>query len=147
MNKSFRGQLAPGKAQRIRLSTNNGLTGYKIAKFQIINKTPHGVDSTLVCKIFTTPKVDADASATINFDDPTLLAVSIYEDQAVKTSPPQGYEAVIFDNITFNQDIYVTMADTDTNSDPGNYYIELEQVKLDANEAAVATLKDMRGRE
>ena len=26
-----------------------------------------------------------------------------------------------------------------------NYYIELEQVKLDLNEATVATLKDMRG--
>jgi hypothetical protein len=28
-----------------------------------------------------------------------------------------------------------------------NYYIELEKVKLDLNEATVATLKDMRGRE
>jgi hypothetical protein len=28
-----------------------------------------------------------------------------------------------------------------------NYYLELEQVKLDLNEATVATLKDMRGRE
>jgi hypothetical protein len=147
MNKSFRGQLAPGKAQTIRLSTNNGLRGYKITKFQIINTTPHGVDSTLVCKVFTTPKKDADANTTINFDDPTLLAVAIYEDQAVKTSPPQGYETVIFDNMVFNQDIFVTMADTDTNTDPGNYYLELEQVKLDLNEATVATLKDMRGRE
>ena len=29
-------------------------------------------------------------------------------------------------------------------SEKNNYYIELEQVKLDLNEATVATLKDMR---
>ena len=52
----------------------------------------------------------------------------------------------MFDNVTFNQDIYVTH--TDTNSAiPINYYIELEQRKIDLNEATVATLKDMRGRE
>ena len=47
----------------------------------------------------------------------------------------------IFDNMTFNQDIYVTATSTDGNM---NYYVELEQVKLSKDEAAVATLKDMR---
>jgi hypothetical protein len=28
-----------------------------------------------------------------------------------------------------------------------NYYLELEEIKLSEHEAAVATLKDMRGRE
>jgi len=140
--KSFRGQMVPGTVDTIRLATNTGSKGYRITKFQIINKTPHGVDSTLVAKIFTIPQ--SSATATIDFSDNTLLGCAIYEDQASKTSPPQGYESVIFDNITFNQDIYVTMADTDTNTDPGNYYIELEQIKLDLNENTVATLKDIR---
>jgi hypothetical protein len=140
--KSFKGQITPGNTDTIHLSTRDGSIGYKIVKFQIINKTPHGVDSTLVAKIFSIPQTTA--TATIDFSDQTLLACAIYEDQAVKTSPPQGYEAVIFDNMVFNQDIYVTMADTDTNTDPGNYYIELEQIKLDLNENTVATLKDIR---
>jgi hypothetical protein len=140
--KSFKGQITPGNTDTIHLSTRDGSIGYKIVKFQIINKTPHGVDSTLVAKIFSIPQTTV--TATIDFSDQTLLACAIYEDQAVKTSPPQGYEAVIFDNMVFNQDIYITMADTDTNTDPGNYYIELEQIKLDLNENTVATLKDIR---
>ena len=41
---------------------------------------------------------------------------------------------------------YITLQDTQ-NAGGSNYYIELEQIKLDLNEATVATLKDMRGRE
>jgi hypothetical protein len=32
-------------------------------------------------------------------------------------------------------------------SEDCNYYLELEQIKLDLNQSTVATLKDMRGRE
>ena len=142
--KSFRGQMTPGSVQTINLATYNGSKGYKINKLQIINKTPHGVDSTLVCKIFTIPQTAASVSATIDFSDNTLLGCAIYEDQANKSSPPQGYETVIFDNMVFNQDIYITMADADGNTDPGNYYIELEQMSLSLDENTVATLKDIR---
>ena len=50
---------------------------------------------------------------------------------------------LFFDKMVFNQDIYVTHTD---NSSAGfiNYYIELEQIKLDTNANTVATLKDMR---
>jgi hypothetical protein len=37
MNKSFRGIIGDAEQQKIRLSTNNGLTGYKIKKFQTIS--------------------------------------------------------------------------------------------------------------
>jgi hypothetical protein len=33
--KSFRGKLADGEQERISLSTNNGLTGYRVTKFQL----------------------------------------------------------------------------------------------------------------
>ena len=49
----------------------------------------------------------------------------------------------VFDNITFNQDIYVTAVEL-AGGRPTNYHIELEQVKLDLNEQTVATLKDIR---
>ena len=51
--------------------------------------------------------------------------------------------AVVFDNVKFNQDIYITHQD-EAVGQSFNYYLELEQVKLDLNEATVATLKDMR---
>ena len=60
------------------------------------------------------------------------------------TEPPIIYIFPIFDNMTFNQDIYVTYKDDETAGKFINYYIELEQVKLDLNENTVATLKDIR---
>ena len=36
MIKSFRGKLADGGQDTIRLGTNKGLTGYRIIKFQVI---------------------------------------------------------------------------------------------------------------
>ena len=56
------------------------------------------------------------------------------------------HNIIIFDNTTINQDMFITHFDASVGK-PVNYYIELEQVKLDLNEATVATLKDMRGRE
>ena len=40
MRKTFRGQMTTGDTQIIRLSTNNGLTGYRIVKFQILSRNP-----------------------------------------------------------------------------------------------------------
>jgi len=52
---------------------------------------------------------------------------------------------VIFDNEVFNQDIYITYTDNGGGSNEDiNYYIELEQIKLDLSENTVATLKDIR---
>ena len=45
--------------------------------------------------------------------------------------------------MTFNQDIYVTHTDV-LGAGACNYYIELEQFKLDLSENTVATLKDIR---
>ena len=43
----------------------------------------------------------------------------------------------------FNQDIYLTHLESQGSS-AVNYYLELEQIKLDLNENTVATLKDIR---
>jgi hypothetical protein len=146
MKKSFRSRMTPGTVEKIRLSTNNGLIGYKIVKFQLINKNPHAVDAALVAKVFTTGTTETGAertaTATVNFTDPTLVAVAAYEDKASSNYPT--HETILFDNVTFNQDIYISMADADSSTEPGNYYLELEQVKLSKDEATVATLKDMR---
>jgi hypothetical protein len=143
MIKSFRAKIASSSQDTIRLSTNNGLTGYKIKKFQVIDAAPGANTVEIVAKIFSVEPTAIDG--TVNFNDPLLLAVAYYGDNA---GSQNGNEVgpIIFDNVTFNQDIFVTGVDV-AGGNSLNYYVELEQVKLDVNEAAVATLKDMRGTE
>ena len=38
--KSFRGQIAMGGQETIRLSTNQGTVGYKIKKFRLMSSAP-----------------------------------------------------------------------------------------------------------
>jgi len=139
MIKSYKGLLADGGQDTINLHTNDGKTGYKIVKFQLIGEQPSSVNSESTVKIY---KVEqTSVTDTIDLNDNTLLAVAYRETYAASTSnePP----AIIFDTEIVNQDIYVTHE----NTEPGkfcNYYIELEQIKLTENEALVAIIKDLR---
>ena len=140
MRKSFRGKLAHDETDRIRLSTNKGLIGYKIVKFQLMATTPGANTYEYLCQIF---KNDEDPSATVDFDNPNLMAAAYLEGN--NSTNYTDSQTVIFDNQTINQDMFVTGIDVDVGTIPFNYYIELEQVKLSQSEATVATLKDMRG--
>ena len=149
MNKTFRGLLANEEIEKIRLSTNDGLTGYKINKFQCIGADLFGsVSNEIVCKVFTTENdatgVPRTATATVNFTDPTLAAVSTFSSHDNAHIYPED-SIIIFDSMVFNQDVFITMVNKQGGS--GNYYLELEQVKLSKDEATVATLKDMRASE
>ena len=137
--KSFRGLLADGAIDTIPLSTNNGSTGYRITKMQLIGEQPGTTNIESTVKIFSIPQTTATNN--IDFSDNTLLAAATYENDAGVGTGPNT--AIIFDNITFNQDIYVTAIDI-ASSQSTNYHIELETVKLDLNENTVATLKDIR---
>tara|TARA_Y100001963_G_C6488146_1_gene312145 strand:+ start:112 stop:546 length:435 start_codon:yes stop_codon:yes gene_type:complete len=136
--KSFRGLIEPDVVDQVSLHTNNGAIGYQIKKFQIIGHNPQIEGYESVLKIYSTPQTTVDG--VINFSDNTLLgAIFLTGDHA----PSQMFEQVIvIDNIKFNQDIYITHSNTQGHA--VNYYIELEQVKLDLNENTVATLKDIR---
>ena len=139
--KTFRGLIADDTQVRIRLGTNDGLTGYKINKFQLIGINENK-DYEATVQVFNTEQ--ATVTADITFDNPLLLAAALYGDET--GGDVQSSQTVIFDNVKFNQDIYVTYK-TKVGSESINYYLELEQVKLNLDEATVATLKDMRGRE
>ena len=143
MIKTFRGRLASSDIDRIRLSTNNGLTGYRIVKFQIFPPTPGGASYENVVQVLT--EKPSSANATVNFDNPLLLAAAYLEGNGSNQYPDNLQ--VVFDHVKINQDIYISNYDVDGDTEAINYYLELEQVKLDLNEATVATLKDMRGRE
>jgi len=141
MIKTFRGLIADGAQDTIVLHTNDGSTGYRVVKFQIIPKLPFEKDQESVVKIYKVSQTTIDD--TIDFSDNTLVGVAITTNENI---PGTGYMMpmqIIFDGEIFNQDIYVTHRDQDS-AEACNYYIELEQVKLDINSNTVATLKDMR---
>jgi len=139
MIKTFRGKIADGGQDTIVLHTNDGSTGYRIVKFQIWPADNFGTaNMELVGKITKTFQTTVDDA--FNFDDQNLLAGAYFP---MSTDTRSGAESVVFDGMIFNQDIYVSMVEN-AGSQPGNYYLELEQVKLNLDESTVATLKDVR---
>ncbi len=138
--KSFRGLIADDSIDTISLHTNDGATGYRIVKFQIIPEKPGTATGEHTVKIFKTPQTGTPPAA-IDFSDQTMLAVAFIENgSGVGNMQP---DVIIFDNEIFNQDIYITHND-ESGTENCNYYFELEQMKLDLNENTVATLKDIR---
>jgi len=138
--KSFRGKLEDLASDTISLHTNNGSTGYKIVKFQLMPINLNAEQASTV-KIFTIPQTGTPTD-TIDFDDNTLLAAGTFSQDDTSNNQPEAI-TVIFDNTVFNQDIYLTHIDGQVGQGV-NYYIELEQIKLDLTENTVATLKDIR---
>ena len=141
--KSFRGKIADGGQQTIVLHTNDGSVGYRIKEFTLFPSRPgtaNHIES--VAQIW---KVEQTTVATTNpevdFSDNTLLGAAYLVDDVNMASGP--IQVVTFDNEIFNQDIYITHTDANGTL-PSNYYLELEQIKLDMNENTVATLKDIR---
>jgi len=149
MIKAFRGLIVDEGQDTIVLHTNDGGTGYKIVKFEIMTKEPHtaGTDTEhimMVWKVARTATELGDTTTTQpDFSNNQLLAVGLSVNDVVGSG--HGYwETTIFDQEIFNQDIYVTNRDEGGSTIACNYYIELEQIKLDLSQNTVATLKDIR---
>jgi hypothetical protein len=142
MIKSFRGRLADGGQKRIRLSTKKGEIGYKIVKFQIAGDAPGTQAQESVVRLWKVKQSSVSTSAVdLDFSDDNLLAYAYGTDHD-NPQYPIG-ETVIFEQEVFNQDIYITHSEMHQ-ARACNYYLELEQVKLDINENTVATLKNIR---
>ena len=137
--KTFRGLMADGAQERIVLHTNNGLTGYRIVKLEIMHAEPGQQDAEHTVKVFTVPQTTVTNA--IDFSDQTLIGAAYLTDD--NTTLGAASTVIIFDNKIFNQDIYITHEDTG-GSQPCNYHIELEEIKLDLSESTVASLKDIR---
>jgi len=145
--KSFRGILDDGAQDTIRLSTKQGKIGYRIVKFQTFPNEPGEQNIESTAKIYKTPRPESATGVitvdnTVDFSDNNLLAAAYYQDGTDTNF--SGSAIVIFDNEIFNQDIYITAIDV-TSNQKTNYYIELETMKLNDNEAAASTLMDIRG--
>jgi len=139
--KSYRGLIADGGILEINLRTTQGKIGYKINKFEVIGPQPSALTQESTVKGFKTAVTTA--TDTIDLGDQDLIAVAYAESYAAAT-----YHApvtIIFENEIFNQNIYVTHQDAN-NAGGCNFYLELEQIKLDDNESTMATLQSLRNR-
>ena len=138
---SFRGILPPGEQDRIKLSTLNGKTGYKITDFKIISKVVGTTTTESLGKIYNADQT-GNVTNTVDFSESDLLAVNFTGMGA--TSATENSNIVIFDNKKINQDIFVYIVDTKGETDPVNYYIELETMSLTDIEATMLTLQSIR---
>jgi hypothetical protein len=146
---TFRERIYEDQVERINLHTNDGLKGYKISKFQIMPVDTGGSGNTSNEATMQLYSVEANAiaqaaltNAVVDFSDPTLIGVAFFlRDQGTVAITS---ETIIFDNLKFNQDVFVVYKDSQTNNEGMNYHIELEEMKLDLNEQTVATLKNIR---
>ena len=133
--------MADGTQDTIVLHTNDGSVGYRIVKFSTIDETPGTANVELLTKIYKISQSTIDGN--VDFSDNRLLGMAYYGFESSGATA----QTIIFDSEIFNQDIYITHKDNASGNEPVNYYMELEQVKLDLNENTVATLKDIRNLE
>lgn len=137
---SFRGLLAHNKQEQISLHTIKGQVGYQVKKLEVISSLPATTTQESVIKVFKVSGKTIDE--TIDFSDNELLAAAYFEGHSNSTN--FGGSVIVFDNEIVNHDIYVMCFDGSGGSQPVNYYLELEQIALDINEATVTTLKNIR---
>jgi hypothetical protein len=143
--KTFRGLLVDGDQQRISLHSNNGAIGYRIVKFEAFFEKPGLVEQESVLQIFKVEQAAPPVAATeVDFSNQTLIAAIFIAQHTSPAYASPGYD-IIMDRDIFNQDIFITHTDQPVGTGEScNYYLELEEIKLDLNENTVATLKDIR---
>jgi len=139
MIKTYRGNIVDGGQDHIRVKTNKGDIGYKIVKFQGIGDEPGTTVMESTLKIY--KRKQTTINNAVDFTDGDLLAVAYICDNQNRQLDINS--AVFFDKDIFNQDIYITHEDT-SGSEKCNYYLELEQVKLNDNQSTMATLQSLR---
>jgi hypothetical protein len=134
---SYKGSIVSTGTERLRLSTNNGKTGYKITKFEIMPaNSSNNFESTV--KIYSNKQDQGDSI--VDFSDSTLLASAF---TGLISGGYAGSQSIIFDNAFFNQDIFVTAEDV-SGAQPTNYYIELEAAEISDLQATQLTLQNIR---
>jgi hypothetical protein len=137
MIKTFKGILADGGQERIRLQTIKGNVGYKIVKFQLLPYSP-GVNMDSVVKINRVDNKGVAPVSLVDFTQTNLLAVGWFYNGTYEND-----EIVIFDREIFNQDIYLEHHE-DIGSYSINYYLELEVIPLTDQGAEYTTIKNLR---
>ena len=126
---SFRGLLADGGQDEIRLERQNLNVAYRIVKFQIIESAPGTSDVEIVTKIYR--EKQNSFVATVDFTETDLLGVAFYMSGNVTAETTSN--TIIFDNTLFSRNIYVSTRDGGAGASSVNYYIEIEEVPVSAS--------------
>jgi hypothetical protein len=127
----YKGTITKGEVEKIKLSTKQGKVGYRIVKLQIMPVNIITGSNESVVQILNV------------FEDGNILGAAYFlRDQGTVASA--ATDIIIFDNVVFNQDIYVTYADGQASSTEMNYYLELEVTSLTDLQSTQLTLKSLR---
>jgi len=124
---SFRGLLGDGGQDEINLERQNVNLAYRIVKFEVMGSQPGSLNYEAILQVWR--EIQTSISATIDFSNPDLLAAAIW----TGSTNAEVYSSamnVIFDNILFSRNIYVT--NQDLQNQAVNYYIEIEEVPVGA---------------
>jgi len=124
---SFRGLLADGAQDKIRIQGPVGAIAWRITKFELLTYIAGDSAYEHVVKIYR--EYQDSVTGTIDFSEDELLAAAYLEGNGANNVSDNLN--VIFDNALFVRNIYVTHFDVDV-SESVNYYIELEEVKVSA---------------
>ncbi len=126
---SFRGLLGDGGQDEINLERQNVNLAYRVLKFEGLPEKPFTLDQEDVLKIYREKQTSIDGE--INFDDQDLLA-ALAQKWLSANSLSGVSPTVIFDNILFSRNIYVTHKDVGAGGRTYNYYLEIEEVPVGA---------------
>tara|TARA_Y100000004_G_scaffold190133_1_gene246786 strand:- start:134 stop:577 length:444 start_codon:yes stop_codon:yes gene_type:complete len=140
--KTFKGQLPIGQQEKIHLSTNDGLTGYQIKKFKVFPSQPGQQTEELIAQIYLTDQT-GNVTSDVNFNQSDFLGVAFYTNNS-NMAYSSNVDVIVFDKETFNQDIFVYITNAAGGTTPANFYLELEQFKIDINTSTYHTLKNIR---
>jgi len=131
---SFRGLLGDSGQDEINLERSNVNLAYRIIKFEGLPSVPFTSGQEDVLKIYREEQSSIDG--TIDFDDTDLLGALAHAGSVGATGVSL---TVVFDNTLFSRNIYVTHKDVGAGGRDYNYYIEIEEVPVNA--AALMQLK------
>jgi len=123
---SFRGFLADGTQDKIRIQGPTGAIAWRITKLDLISEAPASTTQETVVKVFREDGETIDAN--INFSQDSLLAAGYFEGHSNSTT--FGGTIIVFDGDLFVRDIYIMGVDGSGGVMPINYVIELEEVKV-----------------
>jgi hypothetical protein len=130
---SFRGLLADGGQDKIRIQGPTGQIAWRITKLNVITNLPGTANGQESIVMIWREEQDSVSltTATCDFNNDELLGVAFWK----SSDAPQYAQSlnIIFDNSLFSRNIYITHTDTHGSSaNSCNYYIELEEVKVSA---------------
>jgi len=124
---SFRGLLADGGQDKIRIEGATGDIAWRITKFQIMSSDMPGTSAESVVQIWR--EEQTSASLVIDFSLDELLGAAYFSGS--DSSSYTQDTVIIFDNALFVRNIYITHNDSKDEAS-ANYYVELEEVKVSA---------------